>query len=355
MEPFKSVNVTDQFIAYLRVAISNGELTETMPGIRRLAATHGVSSNTVTAALEQLTREGFLKPQGHGRRSRIVLPDHAPRQAFRITLLPYERADTQLDFVVEFHRWLKQEGYDVSVADKSLVDMKMNVRRIAEIVEHTETDAWIVFSAPEEVLEWFVSHSLPTFALFGRFRRLPIAATGLDKVPAFRNAIRRLVELGHRRIVLLQPKHNRLPSPARLVRESIAELEALGIKTGPYNLPDWEPSPVGLRNRLDSLFAVSPPTAIILDRPNEMIATQHYLAQRGIFAPRDISLICDYDPTFEWFDPAVCCIRWANSIFGRRILRWVGNVASGKDDRRQSLSRAKFVEKNTIGPAPDGK
>lgn len=352
MEPFKSLSVVDQLVAYLRDAISQRELGDTMPGIRRLASTLEVSSNTVAAALERLEREGFLEPQGHGRRSRIVLPEDFARPAFRVTLLLYERADIQLDYVVEIQRRLKEEGHEVDVAEKSLVELGMKVGRIAQIVNHTETDAWVVFSAPQEVLEWFVTRGVPTFALFGRFRSLPLAATGLDKVPAFRAAIRRLAELGHRRIVLLQPHHNRLPSPARLVRESIEEMEAHGIKTGPYNLPDWEQSPAGLRERLDSLFALSPPTAIILDRAKELIAAQQYLAQRGIFAPRDISLICDDDPIFEWSEPPVCCIRWQSSHWGHRIVSWIGNVAKGKDDRRQTFTKAKFVENGTIGPVP---
>jgi len=355
MEPFTPLSVVDQLVAYLRGAITRGELGGSMPGIRRLASTLGVSSNTVTAALERLEHEGFLEPQGHGCRSRIVLPKDFVRNAHRVTLLLYEREDLQLNYVVEIQQQLKEKGHDVQVAEKSLVDLRMNISRIARMVNHTKTDAWVVFSAPQEVLGWFVSHSVPTFALFGRFRRLPLAAAGLDKVPAFRAAIRRLAELGHRRIVLLQPKHNRLPLPARLVRESIEEMEAHGIKTGPYNLPEWEQSPAGLRKRLDFLFAVSPPTAIILDQPNELIAAQQYLAQQGIFAPRDISLICDDDPTFEWCEPPVCCIRWESRPWVHRVVRWVGNVANGKDDRRQIFTKAKFVEKGTIGPVPNGR
>lgn len=355
MDPFKPLSVVEQLTAHLRAAITKGELDGNMPGIRRLASNLGLSSNTVTAALIRLEKEGFIDPQGHGRKSRIVIPDGIKRPAFRVTLLPYERADIQLDYVVEIQRRLKEEGHDVIVAEKSLVDLGMNLKRIAKMVEQSKTDAWVVFSAPEEILEWFVSHSLPSFALFGRFRRLRIAATGLDKVPAFRAAIRRLAELGHRRIVLLQPYHNRLPIPARLVRESIEELESHGIKTGPYNLPDWEQSPEGLRKRLDSLFTHSPPTAIILDRPNELIAAQHYLAQKGIFAPRDVSLICDDDPTFEWFDPAVCCIQWQNNLWANRIVSWIDNVSNGKDDRRQAYTRAKFIEKGTIGPVHESK
>lgn len=352
MEPFQSLTAVEQLAAHLREGILKGEMRGNMPGIRKLAAALGVSSNTVYAAVGQLEREGFLQSQGHGRRSRILLPEGAGRSVFRVTLLPYERADVQLDYVVEIQRRLKEDGHDVSVAEKSLVELGMKTSRIARMVGKTETDAWVVFSAPQEVLEWFVAHSVPAFALFGRFRRLHIPASGLDKVPAFRAAIRRLVELGHRRIVMLQPKHNREPAPALLVREALAELEAHGIKTGPYNLPDWEQSPAGLRKRIDSLFAVSPPTALILDRPNELIGAQFHLAHRGIFAPRDISLVCDDDPTFEWCEPSVSCFRWKSGAWVSRVVRWVDNVSKGKNDRKQSFTRAKFVERGTIGPPP---
>lgn len=323
-----------------------------MPGIRKLASTLGVSSNTVVAAVEQLEREGFLKSQGHGRRSQIVLPEDFTRPVFRVTLLLFERADIQLEYVLEIQRRLKEEGRDVHIAEKSLVDMRLNVSQIARMVGRTKTDAWVVFSSTQEILEWFATQSTPTFALFGRFRKVPLAAIGLDKAPAFRAAIRRLAELGHRRIVLLQPKHNREPIPARLVRESLEEMEANGIKTGPYNIPDWEQSPAGLQKRLDALFALSPPTALILDRPCELIAAQIILAHKKILAPQDISLVCDDDPTFAWNEPSISCICWDSRPWVRRIVRWVDNVANGKDDRRQSFTKAKFVERGSIGPAP---
>jgi len=354
MEPFHSQTVVEQLAAHFRKSISKGELRGNMPGIRNLAARLGVSSNTVAAAVEQLGLEGFLQPQGHGRRSRIVLPEDAVKPKFRVTLLPYERVDVQLDHVVDIQLRLKQEGHDVRVAEKSLAELGLSVGRVARMATKTKTDAWIVLSAPQEILEWFVSSGVPTFALFGRFRRLPMAASGLDKVPAYRAAIRRLAELGHRRIVLLQPKHNREPEPALLVREALAEMEAHGIKTGDYNLPDWEQSPEGLRKRLDSLFKFSPPTAIILDRPNELIGAQIHLAQRGILAPRDVSLICDDDPAFEWCKPSLSCIRWQTGPWVRRIVRWVANVSSSKEDRRQSFAKAEFIERDSIGPVPSG-
>jgi DNA-binding LacI/PurR family transcriptional regulator len=356
MEPFTPLSAIDQLVAHLRESISTGELSGAMPGIRKLAETLGVSSNTVLAAVEQLEREGFLKPQGHGRPSQIVLPLGFSRPHFRVTLLLYDRDDLQSIYVAEIQQCLNEKGYVVNLADHTLAELGMKVERVARMASQTKTDAWVILSATQEVLEWFVTHSLPTFALFGRFRGLPLAGTGPDKVGAFRASVRRLVELGHRRIVLLQPDHMRKPTLGLLLRETLAELQSHGIQTGHYNLPDWEQTPEGLRRCLDSLFALSPPTALILDRAYEYIETQQYLAQQGIFTPRDVSLVCtDDDLAFEWCVPPASCIGWDSRPCVRRIVRWVANVASGKDDRRQVFTKANFVERGSIGSAPNRK
>ena len=356
MKSFTPLSAVDQLAAHLRGAIARGELGDSMPGIRRLASTLGVSSNTVTAALERLESEDFLEPQGHGRRSRIVLPEGFVRPAFRVTLLLYERDDLQLSYVAEIQQRLTEEGYVVNVADQTLVGLGMNVRRIARMAKQTKTDAWVIVSATQEVLEWFVTHSVPAFALFGRYRGLPLAGIAPGKEAAFRTAVRRLVELGHRRIVLLLPDHGWKPTLGLLQRETLDELESHGIQTGHYNLPDWEQTPEGLRRCLDSLFRVSPPTALFLDRACEYIATHQHLARQGILTPRDVSLICtDDDVAFEWCEPSVSCVSWDSRPWVRRIVRWVAKVANGKDDRRQSYSKAKFVERDSIGPVPGRK
>jgi DNA-binding LacI/PurR family transcriptional regulator len=353
MEPFTLLSVVDQLVAHLRGSISRGELSGSMPGIKKLANTLGVSPNSVAAAVEQLQREGFLKPQGHGCRSQIVLPENFVRSAFRVTLLLYERADLQVIYVAEIQNCLKEQGYVVNVANHSLLELGMNVGRIARMVNQTETDAWVILSASREVLEWFATQSTPAFALFGSFLGLPMAGTGPNRRDAFRATVRRLVELGHRRIVLLLPEAVRDPALAPSLRETLNELESHGIQTGSYNLPNWEQTPEGLKRCLDSLFAVSPPTALILDRPLGYIATYQYLARKGIQVPRDVSLICtDDDLTFEWCEPSVSCIRWESRPWVRRIVRWVGNIARGKDDRRQTSSKTKFIERESIGPAP---
>jgi len=89
----------------------------------------------------------------------------------------------------------------------------------------------------------------------------------------------------------------------------------------------------------------------LMGEPALFFALQQYLLGKGLDVPRDVSLIVlDDHPAFEWFDPEVSRIR--NDIRRRlpRVVRWVENVAKGREDRRETLIHAEFVEGGTIGP-----
>jgi DNA-binding LacI/PurR family transcriptional regulator len=160
-----------------------------------------------------------------------------------------------------------------------------------------------------------------------------------------------LIELGHRRISLVCRRQRRLPHPGAPERAFLDELVAHGIPTGTFNLPGWEESEKGFVTLLDSLFGATPPTALILDETFLYNAAFHYLAKRGLRVPQDVSLICtDDNPDFAWCEPSVAHIRWDYRPVVRRVVRWAANVSHGKDDQRQTLTKAEFVAGGTIGP-----
>ena len=183
---------------------------------------------------------------------------------------------------------------------------------------------------------------------------LPIAGTKPDKLPAFAAATRQLLGFGHRRIILLARQERRLPTPGRSERAFLEELEAHGIQTShPYNLPDWEESSEGFHRILDSLFGTTPPTALIIEEVSLFFAAQQFLLHRGLRVPEDVSLVCtDGDPHFSWCKPSIAHIHWDSAPVVRRIVRWAANVSRGNDDRRQTYTKAEFIEGGTVGPAP---
>ena len=323
MDTITLLSAAEQVAAHLREALLREGSSGTIPGVRTLATDLGVNRKTVERALNQLECEGLLVAQGAGRRRRIVLPeDHAP-PALRVAILLYEPQPQTEGWLMESQHLLQEAGHGAFFADKSL-------------------------------LEWFVQQETPVFALFGRHKELSVAGTKPDHVPAFAAATRHLAGLGHRRIALLARPERRLPEPGRAERAFLEVLEDHGIQTGSFNLPHWEGSPESLHQCLESLFSKTPPTALILPEAPMFFAAQQFLGNRSLRVPQDVSLFCaDGDRSFEWCRPPVAHIRWDYRPVVRRMVRWVHNVAAGKEDHRQSFTKAEFVEGGTVGIASE--
>lgn len=351
MPEFALLSASEQAANHLREQILNGIWGDEIPGAPTLAAELGINHETVIAALRRLEHEGLLVSQGIGRKRKIVLPESYAPPSLRVAILDYDAPSMGSDYMIDLRHRLVQAGQVPLLADKTLEDLGMDVGRVARFVKKTGADAWVVCGASREVLRWFANYEKPVFALFGRRGTLPIAGIGPDHVTAWRLLTRRLITLGHQRIVTLIREHLRVPEPSPAVRAMLEEMQANGLATSSYNLPDWEETREGLHRVLDGLFQVTAPTALIIDEPFLFHAAKHHLAHRGILAPNQVSLICtDPDPTFAWSLPTIAHLNWDYRPVVRRVVRWADNVARGKEDRRQTLTKIEFIEGGTIGP-----
>jgi biotin operon repressor len=324
-----------------------------MPGGPALAKELGIDRKTVWAALRLLEEEGLLVPQGAGKRRKITVPENAATPALRVAILDYEPRARSEERLIAMQKRLMDEGHSAFFSEKSLIDLGFDLGRIARMVKRTPADAWVICAASREVLTWFSEQETPAFALFGRRRELPMAGVGPDHVTASRAAVQRLIALGHQRIVVLVRESQRTGGPGQPERAIFEEMAAHGLPSGPYNLPDWEDSPEDFRRVLDELFRVTPPTALIIDEPFLFHAAKDHLARQGILAPAQVSLICgDPDPTFAWLEPSIAHLHWDHQPVVRRVVRWTANVAQGKNDHRQTLTKAEFIDGGTVGPVP---
>jgi DNA-binding LacI/PurR family transcriptional regulator/predicted transcriptional regulator len=353
---FRILSPAMQMAEHLKSEILRGRWRKEMPGVIRLSAELGVNRTTVEAGLRLLENQGLLVPRGPGKQRQIVLSENFPEPGIRVTILPYQQNDTTDQLIVGLRHELDNSGFSARFAPKSLADLGMRPAAVAKLIEKTDSDAWIVFSGSREVLECFEASGVPTFAMFGQRSGLDIAGAGPDKVPALRIAVRRLLELGHRRISLIVGRELREPNPGPFASAFLSELEHHGIPVNPaYNLPDWGDSGDGLRRCLDSLFRLTAPTALILDQAILLHTAQAHLARKGILGPGQVSLVCaDPDPSFSWAEPSVAHIRWEPRDVAKRAVRWANRVARGMEDTRQTFTRARFIEGGTIGPSPRG-
>lgn len=353
MRPFRPASLAEQVAAHLKAEILHGAMSGTVPGVHALAAELGVHHTTAEEALRLLEKEGLIESRGVGRRRGIRPTESFVPPSMRVAILPYEDTDRTVDYILDMQYKLQSAGHVVGFTPKPLQDLGMDAQRVARYVKTFEVDAWIVIAGPRDVLEWFVSQPTPVFSMFGRRRGLPIASAGPDKQPAMVQALDRLVELGHRRIVLLLREEHRKPGIGHVAQAMLDAMRAHGLPTGPYNLPHWKNDPDDLQRCLDSLFRNTPPTAMIIDEAFLFNVVQQHLARLGVVAPRDISLVCsDPYPTFAWHRPSIAHVRWDSRKVVQHVLRWANNVARGKPDREQHLTKATFVEGGTIGLAP---
>ena len=351
MAEMRFLSKIEQVAAFLRAELADGRWEGAMPGRVELAAELGLYERTVEEALRLLEKEGVLIPQGAGRRRLIAQVGVPVKASLKVRILLYERIDQGLPYHVDLLHRLADQGYAAAFAEKSLHDLGMDVKRAAAYVKSETADAWVVSAASREILEWFAAQPTPAFAKFGWSQGLPLAAVRIDKIPAMKTVVRKLHALGHRRIVHMVREEGIKPRFGLFEQTFMDELNALGIVTGPYNLPDWGHESAGFHRCLDSLFQHTPPTALILSEARLFIAAYFHLARRGITAPRDVSLVCDDpDTAFCWCEPPVSHIRWDSRPVVNRIVQWVDHIARGKEDHRQSASPAEFVEGGTIGP-----
>ena len=345
-------SAVDQVAAYLRDRLADRTWGDTIPGGHPLAAELGVNHKTVEGALRQLEMQGLLTSQGMGRCRRIVARSLSKEtRPLRIAIFTLVANDRGGDSIIELRHILQESGHLPFSPEKSLLELDMDAKRVARLVERTEADAWVVVAASREVLQWFSAQPRPAFALFGNRMGLPIAGSGPDKSTAIADVTRQLIEFGHRRITLLIRNQHRLPEPARVVRVFHAELEAHGVQVGEFNMPDWEESKAGYKEILESLFRLTPPTALIIDEAFPFIAAQQFIARRGLRVPEDVSLVCtDSDSTFAWCQPSIAHIDWDYRPVVHRVVRWAANVSKGRRDVRQTSTLAEFIPGGRIGP-----
>jgi DNA-binding LacI/PurR family transcriptional regulator len=360
MQPMRRMTVSELAAEHLRTGLQSGRWSGTLPGVARLARDLDVSRHTVRAALWQLETEGLLSGRGLGRSRGITAfgANTTAQRALRVVILRHDARLTDNSqtsgVLIEIMHLLEAAGHTVS-CEKSQVGLRHDVRRIIRELEKEPADARIIEAGSYSLLEWCAQQSTPCLALYGRPEGLPMADTGPDKVPAYRAAIRLLLEFGHRRIVYVVRSTRRLPTPGVPECAFLEELASGGVATGDYNLPSWEETPEGFSSMLERLFMHSPPTALILDEVSCYIAAAEFLARRGIRVPEQVSLVLtDDDPALAWCRPQVAHIRWDSKPVIRHVARWVEAVRKGKSDRRSIGFPAEFIPGGSIGPVWKG-
>lgn len=180
----------------------------------------------------------------------------------------------------------------------------------------------------------------------------PYAFLDIDGVVACRAATQRLIDFGHRRIGLINaaPQYMFAHHREQGWREALA---GSGLRAGPLRAA--EPSEEAGFTLMRALLAEpDAPTAVLCATDRLAVGALHAVAQAGLRAGRDISLI-GYDdlPMAGCTDPPLTTIEQPIARAGARMVQMLVALLGGADPATQhEIWPARLIPRGSDGPVP---
>ncbi|MFD0893645.1 GntR family transcriptional regulator [Luteolibacter ambystomatis] len=360
MEPV--LPVVDRVYQLLLEGIGNGCWGGRLPSERQLAAELKVARMTLAKALQRLEAEGCVARSGRSRGRVVVANAQAvvePKtRQWRIGILVPVEAEDEMEF------WridrqiimssIMELGHTPCVAHMALSNDSPRLGRLEKLMDSMNADAWIVFCGPRVVLEWLDGHRHePVLAWGGSIhglRRIP--AGGISIKSALLELACEFLALGHRRIVFITSRIHRQPVLSESLVAYRNVLSEAGIQLSDYHLPDWEETPEGLERLLESLFRLTPPTAIILFDEHYASGVLGFLSRQRLEMPDDVSVaVVGEVRSLAWYWPGkqLTGLQRNDDEFVRNITRWIEDQAFGRQATKRYLGSYLLARGNTIG------
>ncbi len=173
-----------------------------------------------------------------------------------------------------------------------------------------------------------------------------------DDIDGGEQAIRHLLELGHRRIGLITGPTESQSSSNRLLAYQ-QTLERYGIAFDPALITPGDGRAVGGREGVARLFSrPHPPTAIFGYNDMTAIGAIAAAKKRGLDVPGDLSVVGFDDITFaEFVDPPLTTVRQRKYEMGRLAMGMVLDLLNGKKPAAKVFLRGELIVRESSAAA----
>ncbi|WP_420394182.1 LacI family DNA-binding transcriptional regulator [Acuticoccus sp.] len=257
------------------------------------------------------------------------------------------------DFVRALHDVLDQAGYSLVISNsEGLREREMElIARLGRL----QSDGLIL--GPYTPVDATFEKALLDFAgpivLVDRSEPAWADAVMADHAGSVDCATTRLLELGHRRIVLLTGQSIIFPARERVRGYRAAFLRA-GIPVDETLIRTISFLPAeGFRQSSSILASAEPPTAIIAGGIDMLPGVLRAIRMRGLRVPEDVSVVGSGDSELsELYAPPIALQRWDQAEIGRTAGHLLLRRLEGTEERppEQVLLPAEFIERGSLAP-----
>jgi len=354
-------NLVQETASVLKDWIVRGVLSGNLPGELVLKRRLCVGRDTLRAAFQLLTDEGWIHSASKGKSRRIQV-GQAPLPAVVAT----ETNPLPVGFISPFHveprvTFLEFEETSLRLASQGRRTLSFSPdvfhlaqpgRQLERLVQSTPAAAWILHATSEPMQRWFDRSGLPAFLYELPFPGIKLPYVASDWGAAAFHAGVQLVRRGHRVIAILEYAERR----PGLVADEQGLQKALSGAHGEGRMLVFKDDLTigGVVRSLEKAFSLKPrPTALILTRSSQVATCYSWLSAQGIRVPKDVSLVSL--PNDTWFGdlyPPLCYYEPNVSIMSRKIAeRVLELVQTGRITHKSILCPLNYVAGDSIGPA----
>lgn len=260
---------------------------------------------------------------------------------------------TLADFVRAAHDVLDREGFSFLLSNsEGRVERE---RELLDRLSRQQTDGIMLgpYTPIDDKFDAFLRALDAPIVLVDRDEPKWADCVMADHAGAMFEATRRLLELGHRRIVLLTGEPVIYPARARL-QGYLEAFASRGLKPDERLIRAQSFFATESFRHTSSLLAgEDPPTAIIAGGIDMLSGVLKAIRVRGMKVPDDISVVAAGDSELaELYSPPISVERWDQAEIGRTAAELLINrmVRHTNDPPQHVLLPAEFIQRGSIAP-----
>ncbi len=334
-----------------------------MSSMRRIAERSGVSVATVSRVLnnhphvDEKTRQRVLAEAELARyvsvsqRTQAVLGLVYPEDIVRAEYGSFDMA--LLSGMLE---GVNEQRYDVKIV--SIRRDKSPEETYAQFFSRKGLRGVILrtFEHTRRMVEAIAAEGFPAIVIADRFDDARISYVCTDSFDDSHQAVRHLLDLGHRRIAMLTHAIADTDHNDRRRAFATAHQEA-GIAVAPELVITSPASPENGANAITHLMGLpQPPTAVFITDPMATIGAMRRCLEMGIKVPRELSIVgFDDSDVREHTYPSCTAVVQDARWMGLESARWLSRLTSGVQDTppvMQMMRRTRFEINHTTCPPP---